>query len=55
MYGIAVFHNLRKVTVIRDLSPRLAFVLSLCVKFTFYQLSPLHLNDVLEDTLSEPR
>ena len=54
-FGIAVFHNFRKVAHVHGLSDRLAFVLSLCVKFTLYQLSPLHLNDVLEDTLSEPR
>lgn len=50
-YGIIAYHNFHKVKVIHDVSTRFTFVISLCAKFTFFQLSLLHLDDVLDDML----
>lgn len=50
-YSIAVYHNFHKVKVVRDVSSRFSFVIALCAKFTFFQLSLLHLDDVLDDML----
>lgn len=50
-YGIIAYRNFHKVKVIHDVSPRFTYVISLCAKFTFFQLSLLHLDDVLDDML----
>lgn len=50
-YGINAYENTKQVAYIPCVSTRFWFVFSLCVKFTALQLSPIHLNDVLEDEL----
>lgn len=50
-YGITVYKNTKKIMYVSDISTKFFFVLFLCVKFTAYQLSPLHLRDVLSDML----
>lgn len=53
-YGISAYQNAKRVAYIPCVSTRFWFVFSLCVKFTAYQLSSVHLKDVLEDVLSKP-
>lgn len=50
-YGIAVYKGFRKKAFVRDVA-NFSFVLCLCIKYTFHQLSPIHLMNVLEDSLS---
>ena len=50
-YGIKALRNTRKIIFISDISPSFSFAVSICLKFTLMQLSPIHLLDVLNDIL----
>ncbi len=50
-YGISVFENNVEIQQICDISPNEDVVRKLIEKFNMYELSPLHLNIMIEDFL----
>ena len=51
-FGIVVYdENGHEITSVADVSVNRAFVTSLCDTFTKQQVDPIHLHDVIEDTL----
>ncbi len=51
VYGIAAYQKNKKVAFVQNVSPNLVLVICLCLRFNILRLSPLHLNDVLNDML----
>lgn len=50
-YGIAAYQKTHKIAFVPNVSPNLALVIRLCLRFNILKLSPLHLRDVLSDML----